>query len=460
MKNNVCITKGASDWRIYQQNNGFATIELEGVSLKINDAPTWVRVIREDDLSVVTDWTEADIIGEHTDCDGASVRDFRVTLSVPAGGLYRIDTTVSGSLTGIEWSSQGQKIYHIGVGDLFVIAGQSNSAGYGRTPVADPPELGVHLCKNNEIWTLAAHPMNDPDNTVHPANREHASGHCPYLAFGKTLKRALGYPIGLIQESLGGSNITRWSKWANGDLYNSMVSSVRRCTDGSMNVAGVLWYQGCSDAYKDESKVYYERFKQMVSDIREDFGFPDLPFYTVQLNKVLDSSNVLWAVIRECQRKAAEELHNVFIVPSLDLPLNDAIHNSAASNIVIGERLARVALECYYKKPFYGYAPNISSAVFDDNCLTLTFENVHHYIQILGVSAARCGFVIEDDEGTVGISSYSASANNIYLKLERPLSGNATVSFAKTSEHRSAPPMDAGSGLPILAFNAFEITNK
>ena len=460
MLSNVKITKGASDWRIYQQIGGYAVLDLEGVSIKYDEAPTWVRVVREDDLSLVINWTQAEITGEKTDEDGTKVRTFKISLRLPAGGLYRIDTTVSGSITGIDWSAQGQKIYHIGVGDLFVITGQSNSAGYGRTPVADAPELGVHLCKNSEVWTLAAHPMNDPEDTKHTVNREPASGHSPYLSFAKMMKKELGYPIGLIQESLGGSPISRWNKQVNGDLYNSMVESVCRCTDGDMRVAGILWYQGCSDANENDSAVYYTRFKQMVEDMRADFKSPDLPVYTVQLNKVHDQENILWADIREIQRRAAIEMKNVFVVPSLDLALNDGIHNSSASNIVIGERLARVALEGYYKKPCcFGFAPDIVSAVCDKNALTLTFSNIYHYMHTLSVTAANCGFVVEDDNGKIDIVGYNGSGDKIYLKLERTLLGKAYVSFAQTSNLRSAPPYDAGSGLPIIAFNKKEIEN-
>ncbi len=460
MLSNVKITKGASDWRIYQQTDGYAVIDLEGVSIKYDDAPTWVRVVNEDDLSLVINWTQVEITGEKVDEDGTNVRTFKVSLRLPAGGLYRIDTTVSGSLTGIDWSAQGQKIYHIGVGDLFVITGQSNSAGYGRTPVSDAPELGVHLFKNSEKWDLAMHPMNDPEDTVHTVNREPASGHSPYLSFAKMMKKNLGYPIGLIQESLGGSPISRWNKSVNGDLYNSMVESVGRCTDGDMRVAGILWYQGCSDSNENDCSVYYNRFKQMVEDMRTDFRSPDLPVYTVQLNKVLDQDNILWADIREVQRRAAKEMKNVFVVPSLDLALNDGIHNSSASNIVIGERLARVALEGYYKKPcIFGFAPDIDSAVCDKNSVTLTFSNIYHYMHTLNVPAAHCGFVVEDDNGIIDIVGYNGSSDKIYLKLERSVLGKAYVSFAQTSNLRSAPPYDAGSGLPIIAFNKVEIKN-
>lgn len=455
--NNVKITKGASDWRLFQQTDGYADIELEGVSIISGDAKTWLRVVNEEDRSTVVDWTVAEHTGRTADEDGTPLNCFRITLRVPAGGLYRIDSAVWDSLNSIEWSYQGNRIYHIGVGDLFVITGQSNSAGYGRTPVADMPELGVHLCRNSEVWTLAAHPLNDPENTKHPVNREPASDQSPYISFGKMMKKALGYPIGLIQESLGGSPISRWNTRVKGDLYSSMVESVRRVTDGKMKVAGILWYQGCSDTNEADAPVYYERFRQMVSDMRADFRDPALPVYTVQINKVLDSDNPYWATIRETQRRAANEMRNVFVVPSLDLALNDGIHNSSASNIVLGERLARVALEGYYGKKVYGFAPDIRSAVCDKDTLSLKFDHVHHYLQILGVRAKECDFTVEDEAGTVDLLWYSGLDNVITLKLSRELTGKAYVSFAKKCNLRSAPPYDVGSGLPVLGFDRKEI---
>ena len=350
MINNVKITKGASDWRIYQQKDGKATLDLEGVSIISGDAATWIRVVREDDKSAAVDWKKAEYTGLTEDEDGTPLHKFRISLTVPTGGLYRIDSAVWDSVSRIEWGYQGNKIYHIGVGDLFVITGQSNSAGYGRTPIADPPEFGVHLCRKSEVWTVATHPLNDPEDTKHPVNREPASDHSPYLSFGKMMKKTLGYPIGLIQESLGGSPISRWNTRISGDLYKSMVESVNRITEGDMRVAGILWYQGCSDCDENNAPLYFERFGQMVSDMRRDFRSPDLPVYTVQINRVLNGENLFWPVIREAQRKAANEIKNVFIVPSVDLPLNDAIHNASSSNMVLGERIARIALEGYYKK--------------------------------------------------------------------------------------------------------------
>ncbi len=52
---------------------------------------------------------------------------------IPAGGLYRIESCLKEEKnTPLEWATRGDCVEHFGVGDLFVIAGQSNAVGYGK----------------------------------------------------------------------------------------------------------------------------------------------------------------------------------------------------------------------------------------------------------------------------------------------------------------------------------------
>jgi hypothetical protein len=112
--------------------------------------------------------------------------------AIPAGGLYRLETRHQpGNQPAGEWAERGDMRHFLGVGDLWVIAGQSNSAGYGRGPVFDPPELGIHLFRNNGQWALATHPLNESTDTLHPVNRDGANtAHAPYILRGT--EQALG----------------------------------------------------------------------------------------------------------------------------------------------------------------------------------------------------------------------------------------------------------------------------
>ena len=464
MPNNVIIKRGAQDWKIFQQTDGNAVIEISGTRIKTdnpNDS-AWARIVSEDTQSVVCDWQRAEELEVENEVT------FNIRITTPAGGLYRLETCLASSLNGIEWSPGGDMIHHLGVGDLYVIAGQSNAAGYGRTPVYDPPELGVHLYKNSENWDLACHPMNDSTMSVHEINAEGVnSGHSPYLSFAKRMKRDLNYPIGLIQTSLGGSPMSRWLPELNGDLYKNMKDVIGRCTDSRNQIAGVLWYQGCSDANENDCEKYLDRFGAMVGHLRRDFSNETLPIYTVQLNKVLGQSTDLqdrcWAVLREAQRQAARTIPHVYVIPTVDLGLNDGIHNSSASNMIIGERLANAALEGRFGRNVYGKAPDIESAVFVDNkaeekqSVMLTFSNVYHYIAALGESAEKLQFSVCDDAGCIEVTGYSQNDNTLTLELEHKPDSDATVSYAAVSAPVSNVPLDMGSGLPILCFYGFPI---
>jgi hypothetical protein len=197
------------------------------VELLQNDMATdeggkvYARIVREDSGENIIWWTMAKELGE---------RKWTVTFqNVPAGGLYRIETCLMRPLQdNIEWALRGDMLHHIGVGDVFVIAGQSNSVGFGKDSIYDCPKLGVHLLKNNGKWDLASHPLGDSTDTVHPENTDCANpGHSPYLAFAKRLKKELGYPIGLVQTALGGSPLKEWNPAEKGTLYQCMLAKIR-----------------------------------------------------------------------------------------------------------------------------------------------------------------------------------------------------------------------------------------
>ena len=245
----VVIDAGPADWTVLQQDRtGHAALSLaghvaplvatnanlgmaaadephapiEGASLAGGAAVVEVRVVSEDTGADVVVWTAAESSGPLT---------WTASISLPAGGLYRVETRLTVldfSAAAAQLSPRGDMRHFLGVGDVWAIAGQSNSSGYGRGPYEDPPTLGVHLFANSNRWALATHPMNESTDTAHPQNREGGNpGHSPFLQFGRLLQRELGHPIGLLQVSLGASPL---SVWEEGAALNTLMSD---CVDQS-----------------------------------------------------------------------------------------------------------------------------------------------------------------------------------------------------------------------------------
>jgi len=447
----VFIDSGAMNWQIFQQDeDGFGEIELKGRwRLDKAECAVEMRLVNQDTGAVVskdTDWKQA-VTKTDATWSGEIKR-------VPAGGLYRIETRLTHKKQPLkEWSIRGDMIHNIGVGDLWVIAGQSNAVGYGREAIIDPPELGVHTLKNNEKWTLATHPLNDSTSSRHPMNCDIPNpGHSFCLSFAKILKRNLGYPIGLIETALGGSPLARWNPAEKGDLYKNMLHCIGLAGG---KVKGILWYQGCSDTDEKGSASYGSRFKNTILRWRKDLKDDGISILTVQLNRVYGIEDKAvdrgWSRVREAQRQAALKLNNVFITSAIDLPLSDTVHISSAGNMILGERMARVALGGVYKKPIQFKAPDIARVCRDDKGKTvrLTFDNVVG--RLCNQDSNSPCFKVEDEKGAVDITQIEYKGSEVYLKLLRRLEGSAVIHGA----YGANPPMvplDIDRMIPMLAF--------
>jgi hypothetical protein len=274
------------------------------------------------------------------------------------------------------------------------------------------------------------------------------------------LKKALGYPIGLIQTSLGGSPLSAWNPDEEGSLYRNMLNVIGATGSG---VRGVLWYQGCSDtAPLPTAASYFERFNAMVSHLRSDVGSQDLPVLTVQINRYTapstKESDEGWNIVREEQRLAAQKIEGVFIVSSTDLGLSDAIHNSAAGNLVLGERLAAAALKSLYGKSFGYSAPDIAGAEQSAaDTIELRFAPVYGRLYTYEVPPQALPFDITDDKGALQTVEYSIQGGTISIRLDRPLSGKAFVTGLPGQNPKGIAPIDNATHCPVLAFNRFPI---
>lgn len=451
----VRIDGGTVPFQVVQQDEeGRGSITVHGRwKHPENRGTVQLRVVRETDSVIVSPWQPADRQ------DTTSWKHW--IDAVQAGGLYRLETRLLLDPAAAEWSPHGDIVHHFGVGDLWIIAGQSNAAGYGRGPVFDPPELGVHILRNDEVWDIADHPLNDTTRSTHP-NREGANpGHSAYLRFAKDLRAVLGYPIGLVQTALGGSPLSAWNPVENPDapLYQNLIHCV---TLAGGRVRGMVWYQGESDASPSPASTYERRFADFIGRLRSDLKTPNLPIIIAQLNRYTTPVDVethrAWSIVREAQRQAVK-LGNIAVVSTLDLPLSDLIHTSPDGNLILGSRKARAALDIAYGKAAGVWkSPDVAGAYLSDDrkAVELSFTNVANRLSFLG--PGESDFVVEDIEGFVPVQTASCPARDrVKLDLERPAAGQVSVHGAFGAN----PPsnlQDAEENTPILGFYGLAVT--
>ncbi len=452
----VLLDSGAQDWQVFQQDStGTADVKLRGRWItreKFKAASVLVRIVFEDKGESVGsdfDWRKAT-----TRKDGT----WYVTLKgLPSGGLYRIETVLQLDGAPPEWSQRGDIVHHVGVGDVWVIAGQSNAAGYGKAPALDPPELGVHMFHACGEWKLATHPLGDSSGTCYPPNREGANAsHSPWLAFARGLKSRLGYPIGLIPAALGGSPISSWDRHEDGTLFENMLRYIK---DSGGGVKGMVWYQGESDAGEPQLSLYPDRFRRFVADLRRTLKDSAFPVITAQLNRVVcgeisDEGNAGWEGMREAQRQLARRLKNVFIVATVDLGLSDGIHIDSPGNLVIGERMAAAALGGVHGLDVKYLHPDcVRASLVSPTCIELEFVNVDDHLHYESFVKSEFPFAVRDREGDVPLVGLQmAAANRCRLLLEREPGRSATVIGAPTSSPPRLIPYDQRGYRPMLGF--------
>ena len=462
----VTIERGAVPWQIFQQDQtGRALIALSGSCKRvrqsfelplefteIGDGAVTVkaRIALESSGESVCPWTE---------CRVEEDLRWSVELSVPAGGLYRIETYMEYEGWDGLSSTRGDMVHHIGVGDVFVAAGQSNAAGRAKNPVEDPPELGVHVLRASGRWELATHPMAETTGAVHLGNFEnHNPGHCPWLHCAKLLKRELGYPIGIVMSAYGGAPLRWWNPEENGSLYRNMLEQL---SDYGLHPRGLLWYQGEAEGYENTAGTYLDRFAAFVGHLRRDLGQPDLPVATVQLNRCMnpceEALDRQWGMVRQAQRDAARRLDRVWVVPSIDVALYDFIHNSAQGNLVIGERVARCLLAGEYGRDLEWRAPEAAEAVrLAPDRIVLRFKRVYNWLNPFDVEAGLLPFEAEDGDGLVRPCAYTTGRDALELTFPRPLGAGAALHGAWRCNPGPCVPCDC-MRMPMLAFYGLPI---
>lgn len=159
----------------------------------------------------------------------------------------------------------------VSIGDVFVVAGQSNAAGWS-SHVYEPLDglpLAMSLYKRNvsSAWEPLRHPAS-------------ASGlGSPWPLTMSYLCQDHRVPIGLITTAIGGAWLKQWLK-PSGDHYPAMIRTIRDATRGTLKIRAILWFQGEADcnpsqeyahlSFNGNHDQYLAALQQFVADAHRD----------------------------------------------------------------------------------------------------------------------------------------------------------------------------------------------
>ena len=368
---------------------------------------------------------------------------------IPTGGPYRLELRIEGT-------TATATVENILVGDLWILAGQSNMEGLGDLVDVEQPDPLVHSFTMADQWEVAQEPLHTlvgATDRVHWRRnsqgdyerftgdrlqryiQERKKGAGLGLPFAVIMAKRTGIPVGLIPCAHDGTSMEQWSpalRDQDGDsLYGSMY---RRFLAVGGKVRGLLWYQGESDANAKTAPEFARNFKSFIRAVRKDFREPELPFYYVQIGRHISDTNVAeWNQIQEAQLKAESELSNVGMVASVDLALDDGIHVSTPDLKRLGRRLAdRVCHDLFPRLADYGdlkTGPRPLSAFAKNGVVKVRFTGVNMRLESQGRIS---GFTIHSAEGKPVAAIYKAmvdpaEASTVLLYLSGKLTEKASV---------------------------------
>ncbi|MBM3845133.1 MAG: hypothetical protein FJ405_02445 [Verrucomicrobia bacterium] len=239
---------------------------------------------------------EAQVLGANTGGDWRRLAElkpgqtaFREELEAPAGGWYELAVRARRNAT-----SLGQTAVHrVGVGEVFVVAGQSNSANHGEEK--QKPASDRVVAFSGAHWQ----PANDPQ----PGASGDSGSFLP--PFADAIATRFNVPVGLVAVGVGATSVREWlPRGVRFDRPPTLTGNVRQLESGEWESTGilfdrflarvkqlegsgfraVLWHQGESDAnQKDPTRTlpgdaYRQSMEKLIQDLRRKAGW-DFPWF-------------------------------------------------------------------------------------------------------------------------------------------------------------------------------------
>lgn len=243
------------------------------------------------------------------------VRHFRAELRAPAGGWYRVQVRlIAGGTNADEVMTE-----HVGVGEVFVIAGQSNSANHGEERQRAKNPLVVAF--GNGHWQPAA----DPE----PGASGKGGSFMP--AFGDAMADRFKVPIGLVAIGEGSTSVREWlpagdstaappdtghntifigsNSWiSTGELFDRITSTEKQF--GTNGFRAVLWHQGESDSHEPPDRqippATYRAYLQRVIEASRAAAGWRVPWFVAQVS-YHSPQDPGWPELRAAQKSLATD---------------------------------------------------------------------------------------------------------------------------------------------------------
>ncbi|MEO0512675.1 MAG: glycosyl hydrolase [Planctomycetota bacterium] len=242
----------------------------------------------------------------------------------------------------------------VGVGEVFITAGQSNSVNAAPQPTAPADERVSAFDVETGAWRHAYDPQ--PVGGQFPSYA--GQGGSPWPALGDRLTRSLGVPVGFLSTGAGGSSIDDWAVSADYDssrndldvpsLYSTNLAPAIRALSERGGFRAILFHQGESDSISGADQDQYgDSLERIIQLSRDDAGY-DVPWAV--------------AVVSYYRYSNTGDGQGLFNVPDLEERIADAQRSAIARNANVFQGAVTDTLGEPFR-PLETYPPDFSQRV-------------------------------------------------------------------------------------------------
>ena len=401
------------------------------------------------------------------------------------------------------------------IGEVWLCSGQSNMQMAVES--VNDPELETRAADFPKIRLITVpqvgtqEPQSDFNGKWEVCNPETVKSFSAVgYFFGRQLHQTLGVPIGLIDDSWGGSACEAWvrkdlleadeaykpllERWEQQEKdlpeararyekaladYEAAAEKAKaegkpaprrpQSPDDAMRgnhrpsniyngvlkptigygLRGAIWYQGESNAGR--AYQYRSLFPLMIKSWRDEWKIGDFPFYWVQLADFRaekpEPAESDWAELREAQTLTMSKLPNTGEAVIIDLGEDKDIHPRNKQDVA--KRLARWALARDYGIALNHQSPTYKSMEKDGNKITLTFDHVGGGLRPFDVQEP-IGFAIASNDKKFVWAKAKVVGNNKVEVWADGVSEPAAVRYAWADN--PVCNLYSQEGLPVTPF--------
>jgi len=337
------------------------------------------------------------------------------------------------------------------VGEVWVASGQSNmewpmykcTNGAADIAAADDSQLrlltvplGVSTTGPRPEMPLQYNGTPSKWRLCTSSNVHNFSGVAYY--FARDLRKALGVPVGVIYQAMGGTTCRAWSprsaftgdpvveknladwntriknwnaQWGSDPaedvnrpmvLYDAMIAPLQPYA-----IQGVIWYQGESDS--GDPLTFRRLFPSLIRSWRREWGGRDFPFLFVQVAP----HNGWTPELREAQLQTWQTVPNTAMVVTTDVGPVDPNDFHPPKKEPVGVRLALAARALVYGENFEYSGPVYKSYASDNGRVVIRFTH------------ASSGLKTGDGERLKGFTI--AGADEVFADADAVIEGDTVV---------------------------------